>query len=208
MEPLEPVPGVVRVTFLGQQQGVNVNNTIHVDNGAAGPTSAAQLTILATGMKAAFETHFLPLINANYHELGVHAIDLTSPSGAEAQVASSGTGGKSAFASNAASSVCISWKTSLHYRGGHPRMYLCAGDASTILNGTTIAATELTAYNTAANNFLTAIGTIATTLSVHPVLVRRHALGAKLVPPQVYPITSAVVDSRIDIQRRRLGKDR
>jgi len=208
MRPLDPVPGVARFTFMGLVSGVPVNNSIHVQRASTLPWPAVDLGTVLTALKTSFETRFLPLIQSNYHETGLRGLDLTNTTGADITLPMSGTGGKSNFSSNNAAACCVSWKTAAHYRGGHGRMYLVAGDASGILTGNTFESVYLSAMNTAANGFLNDIKVISMTPAVTPVLVRRTSNGVPLIPPLTYEITSAVVDSRVDTQRRRLGKDR
>lgn len=108
--------------------------------------------------------------------------------------------------------ACISWKIAPHYRGGHPRTYLPGQLEVDLVTRTTWNATYVDALNSAALAFhlqiedITDIGSGISTVE--------HGIASFVrdnewrTPPVFYRIADAIVDSRVDTQRRRLGRDR
>jgi hypothetical protein len=208
MAVLAPVPGVARIVFKGNSLTVPVANVIHVQNGRGDAWSKAELDGVATAARNSFQTRFLPLINNNYHLTEVDAVDLTSDLGVVSTALSSGVGAKVGIGTVNSVAQCISWKTDAHFRGGHARMYLCGPGSGDYQDATTWQPTQVSALLTAANGFLQDIFTAFPPLTPQYVLVRRTKNRSPLIPPQTFVLRSAVVDTRIDSQRRRLGKDR
>jgi hypothetical protein len=207
--PLPAVPGVAKVTFLGSFQGVAVNHVMHVRFGTDF-MSITQANTLATGMRNAFSTNFSPLINGGVAYATVNAQDLTGDTGVTGTNATgiTGTHGGTVLPANVAQ--CISWQHGRHYRGGHPRTYFTGLVSTDMLNPNTFSSAAVSAWQSAGSAFLAAVNAItgvgpgACTLSV----VHYRKNGALLTSPLVDAITGCVVDSRIDTQRRRLGRDR
>lgn len=207
--PLQPVPGVARLNFNATTFGTPMTNVIHVKGQTGTAFSQAQLDTLTGTLATQWATRFCPLLANTYTMTGVHAVDLTSPFGVESFAASSASGTASPGSALAGVACCISWKTAAHWRGGHGRTYLATPGGSNYLNGNTWLGTFVTAITAAAQAFLTDIAAIS--IGGSPavmVIVRRQSGKTPLIPPIAQPVTSAVVDSRIDTMRHRYGKDR
>jgi hypothetical protein len=205
---LQPVPGVLRCVLRGIADGVTVNNVVHVFRGNISPWTSADAQAQVNSMAATFVTRFISLINNRYTFTGVEGTDLTNNVGVVATAAASSVGTKTGTGTTNATAQCITWKTAAHYRGGHPRMYLFGPGTADITLGTTFVGSHVTALKTAALAWITDVNTGAALTGVAMSLVRRTANKTVLTTPQIFAITSADVDSRIDTQRRRLGKDR
>jgi len=108
---------------------------------------------------------------------------------------------------------CVSWRIGTHYRGGHPRNYLCGIVEDKLLSVTTFKSDFLEAMINAAITFHTSMEAFdpsdpAATSIDHGVVSFVDA-GDWRAPPIFRRFTSFPgVDSRIDTQRRRLGPDR
>jgi hypothetical protein len=205
---LRPVPFVCRVSCRGTANGTAVVNVFHAKFTGAS-MSLADTTALANAFKGAYETHFVPRMSTGWSGDTVRCVDLTSPDGEEATVALGGTSVGSGTSIPASAACCITWKINRHYRGGHPRTYIGALPNTAIESPTSLAAAYVSAVSTAANAFRTAINGFTTgTHTFSLVAVHRYVNLAELETPITSAITSAVVDTRIDSQRRRLGPDR
>lgn len=120
-------------------------------------------------------------------------------------------GGVSGLMLPANVSLGISWPIAAHYRGGHPRTYLCGIPASAMLNSRQWDPDVRAAFASAAGAFHTALEALTPgggiTTVEHGIISFVNA-GAWRTPPVFRRIRDgAVVDSRIDTQRRRLGPD-
>jgi len=212
MPPLAFVPGVALVVWKGTMGGVNVANTFHVrDITSLSAWTQADITDLATFMRAQFVTQFIPNITNSYTLTDCVATDLTSSTGVSSTASGSTVGGISAFTglpSNVA--ACVGWHTALRFRGGHPRLYVPPPSTNQQLTLNTWTTTYVTALLTNSAAMLTAINghALPSGHAISPVLVSRVRAGVQLTSPLINTITASTVDNRIDSQRRRLGKDR
>lgn len=206
-----PAPECVRIAI--QQKLGNDNdvlNIFHVQVDGAGPYDPADLNALAHGMYTAFTNAFYPHLTTAISAVLATARDISVVDGADGiYVPGAPIVGSLATAPlTANTAVVVSWKEPISYRGGHPRTYLAGVDfASTVdpqhivnSKANTLTADGL-AFRTAVNA-LTPGGTIPT---VKLVVVHYRLNDTVQTPPQVQHISSAVVDTRLDSQRRRLG---
>jgi len=209
--PLKPVAGVAKVAFNGTLGNVNVANVMHVgaelDNTA---WSQAQMDALATGMRGLYVTHFCPLITSNYSLLEVVATDLSTNEGLSSTMGGTTAGSQAGSVTPANVAVGITWKQRRRFRGGHFRTYLPPpGTATYYSTSNTWSAAAVTAYTAAALAFRTGVASLNPgARACQLVAVSRVQDDQWLDPPFVYAITSQGVDTRMDSQRRRLGKDR
>lgn len=125
---------------------------------------------------------------------------------------SSVPGLKGGTAMPASVSCCISWPIATHYKGGHPRTYLAAIPTSAQANSTSFDPDYSNAVGAEAEDFHTHLESMTeldgiTSVSHGIYSFVRHK--AWRDPPVFYRIMAGVhVDTRIDSQRRRLGRDR
>jgi hypothetical protein len=188
---------------------VQIVNVFHVRNGpsTAGYTLAG-ISSLATAMANAFTTHLRPRLSVSWSGDDVVAQDLSSPTAPGVILSLSGNGSTSGVLP-ASVACCLTWKIARHYRGGHPRTYLGPLGSAALETATSFEAVFLTATQTAASSFLTAVNALTIEGNAQALVCLHRTLGgAQLATPTHSPILAVQVDSRLDTQRRRLGRDR
>lgn len=209
MPALPFVPSVCKVVFKGNIQGAVCDNVMHVRFNTDF-LSAAQAVAIANGMANAYKTSFQASLANQYTLTETDVIDLGGEFGNSGSSSTSfgGTNSPSVNPMNVA--MCVGWTIGRHYRGGHPRTYFAGTSPSDQTNATTWQASTVSRWLAAAQGFITAVAAISTGVPAPLSLVCVHyrKSGALLATPLVDPIVGATVDSRIDSQRRRLGKDR
>lgn len=211
MPPLPALPGAVRIRIEQSMAGVNLQQVQHaVRTGAQVPWTQADVDQLAGNVRAAWVNNFLPLQVTALTLGSVVVEDLSGPLGPVAQATGSdpGTDVGAPLSSNAA--ACISWTISRRYRGGHPRMYVGGIAQTRLQDSNTWLPAFVTAVDAASEAFRTAVN--ATVLAgggnAQLAVVHYRQNLVPLDPPLSSVISGAVVDTRVDSQRRRLGKDR
>lgn len=212
MPPLRPVQGVARLAFLSRANNVAVVNVLHVSNGLMPqPYTPATLQTLVTNIKPLWSALWKPSVASSASWELLTATDLTSetaPQIIDNITGEIGTGGTATTVPQSAAAV-ITWKIPRHYRGGHPRTYMGPLFSGAITNPTTLASTYTDPLQTRANTFLAAVNAIVLgTATARLVCLHRQKDGVILDVPTTTLIDTAYCDSRIDSQRRRLGKDR
>jgi hypothetical protein len=209
--PLKFVNGVARIVCVGASAGVPIVNVFHVANGFPSPIpyDNAGIQSLVNSFATSFKSRMLPLTSTAYLGDTATAIDLSTDIGATASALINITGSGSGTNTPQSACVCIGWKTARHYRGGHGRTYMGPLAGTSIGTTTNLATAFITTASTNANLFLTEINALTIAGQQQKlVIVHRVKNGVVLDVPLVDAVTSATVDSRIDTQRRRLGKDR
>jgi hypothetical protein len=175
------------------------------------PFTPAAVAAVAVIVRNAYVARFKSFISTSGSIGPCLAQDLSSDTGASGVASGSIAGTDAATAGAANVSMCITWKIDRHYRGGHPRTYMWGLTISGPSGPNTWNASILTNATTAANGFMNDLGAGVPGSGITTMgLVAIHRKRNKLVldVPLISPITAAVIDSRIDSQRRRLGKDR
>lgn len=214
MPPLKPVNGVARFAFLSRANTIPIVNIFHVRKGsvmAVGPWSLAELTTFTTAIITAYAALWKPSVATGTVLEQVVATDLTGPSAPQVIENISGQTGTGGAASTVPQSAacCISWRIPRHYRGGHPRSYMGPLAAPAISNPTSLATAYTDALLTRAQDFVTAMSSTPVGSSMGQLCaVHRQIGGVEVEIPETSNITGVIVDTRIDSQRRRLGKDR
>lgn len=214
MVALLPVQNVIQFRFGGSYQNQPFMNVLHWEY-AGGPPTGTQLKELCNDAMGAWDTTLSPILNTTVALNTVRGIDLSAPdapqSASDVQAAVGDLVG-TALPVNVA--MCVSWLVNYRWRGGHIRTYLPAGATQSVSNGNSWSGTALTNGRLAVSSFLTAMnGMTAGSVSGHLVGVRRWETLVKgqppvqISPPLVLPIVGAIVDSRLDSARRRLGRD-
>lgn len=109
---------------------------------------------------------------------------------------------------SASIAACISWQSGVYWRGGKPRTYVGGLPLSALQDETQLNGTFITTLLTNADNFISGMNALASGNfnSITFGLVSFLTGGTARVPPVFFPITGDAVHSRIDTQRRRLGK--
>jgi hypothetical protein len=189
--------------------GANWANVHHITFGTDFLTAAAA-SALATGFRNAWNAQIYARLHSSVTLQSVTVQDLGSDLGAIGVNSTPASGIQSGTANAANVALCVSWQHGRHYRGGHPRTYYPGTITTDMTNPTTWAATTLSSWQTTINAYLAAINALSGSgygpVALSVVHYKMH--GSVLADPLVDPITGASIDSRIDSQRRRLGKDR
>jgi hypothetical protein len=204
---LLPVNNVVRIAFHQGYEGATVLNIIHAEYDGSPPDSAA-LSTFADGAHTAWKDNVLPTISNDLFLQLTVVDDLDAAGGAQGSHASNDAGGDGADNLPANVAVCVSLGfTGARYRGGHPRAYLSGITKDRLSGVKDITGGAASDFQTGFNNFLADLAAVQINgTDVSPALVRRHSHNVILNPPLVLPLTTATVNTRLDSQRRRLGR--
>lgn len=200
----------VRVTIQGTCDSVNWANVFHAQLTTGGSIAQADLDTWTTSFQADYKTRFAGFIN-NQVGFSLAKTILYTPGGGEliSSIAMTGAGTvATGTGKDASGAKCISWLTTVYWRGGKPRTYLPGTSVAEMANELQIAGATVTALTTAAANFRTDINALA------PASITGTQLGfvsffsgnALRGTPLFFAYTGAKVHPRIASQRRRLGK--
>lgn len=207
--PLAPVPGVARIVVKGSIGNVATANIFHVKGPTGTSWSQPDLTSITTRVRLAYATRFAPLFTSSWAHSTTDGIDLTSDVGLVASDTSAFNGGKAGTSLPSNVAQCLTWKTAAHFRGGHCRTYLPPPSFNETTTPNTWLGTHVTAMNTAIAGFLADVNAVLGSISPALVMVSRiRQLNPIPGGPIAYPIGAGTFDTRVDSQRRRLGKDR
>lgn len=219
--PLNPVPGVLRVTLEGFVDTSAADtlwvNVLHFTYSGSQPSNG-QCVSFGNAIANAWNSNIASLCPSPTTLQAVTVTDLTSTTAGagEALVVHPGTRGDDSIPANAA--VLISYPSSLRYKGGHPRQYLYVlgnADLSGATNWSTAATSEV---QTKWNAFLIALQGInfgATTLSQFVTVRYRGKFLPNAGPPHYYlntplvnpiPANSAVARQQMASQRGRIRR--
>ena len=208
--PQLPVPGVARMVVHTSLGSMNAVNVFHVTRGAEVAWSQSDLDIATAAFRTAYKNTLLTWQSHDGSLGRVDSQDLTSELGVQSSVAGSDLGGQFSPALPANVAACITWVIARHYRGGHPRTYISMVPTNSTSDTQSFSTTQANNLKTAATNFIDQVQSISigggTPLAL--VALHRTRFKAPADPVLVDIITAAAVDTRIDSQRRRLGKDR
>lgn len=218
MPPLPVVPSTIRFT-LQYTWGGNPNVLNRFFMKYTNPPSQADMTTLCTKIGTSWNTRMAPLVPAALVLLEVGGDDLGSKTGTNVVVSVDhpGTGAGTGLTAGA---CCIqSAQVSFKYRGGHPRVYLPALDASHLNDANTWSVAAIGLVGTAWT------GILADLASSPPVgvgalsQVAVHAYSSNpadfpsghpttpapwpLATPVTYPINSWTTNPQVGSQRRR-----
>lgn len=201
-----------RVAFEGTYGAAKWANIMWLMTEATGVPGTPDVDALATGMYTQYATHFAPILSNWWH---LARCDVTYfPAGTEvvvygehqADTPGAVSEAKPASASNAA---VVSWIANVYWRGGKPRTYFCGVPAADLDGTVQLLPAFTSSLDTAAAAFISGVNAYATApfTSVTLSLMSFFSKKAGAARPQAFPITGAKVGSRIDSQRRRLGKE-
>jgi hypothetical protein len=208
MVALPLAPNAMKIRIVGVTQSRPFVHIMHLQYSGGVPV-VADCNAIANAVRAAYNTNFAPMLNTATTAQLFEVTDLASSVGATGSnnTAVTGSGGVVTTLSVSLAAV-VSWKSALHFRGGHARTYFPFRLASDVLSGNQLLGTYATGLQAAATAFLAALtnqttGTITYTLA----MLSYHSHNTPRPVPLSFAITAAQVHSRIDTQRRRLGKE-
>lgn len=206
LHPFIPVPGALRISLEGTQDGRPWANVFHAFYTGGPPTASNLHDYLSTWYGTAVG-ELAPLAQGSVLYTGAVATDLSSLTGAQVEVTgpTSGTNPGDLIPSNAA--ALVNYNSSFRYRGGHPRTYYVAGTQNELLDSNTWAPTFVTAVTTAAANVTAAFEVGATGFVVQTQgAISYYSGGVARVVPLKMPISTLSVSFGIATQRRRMRK--
>lgn len=212
--PLPDVPNVLKIRYiwdLGGQPGINVYHVKFTGTIADQTAMAAILSQLAT----LTTTNVKPLVTGQALLTGIEGTDLGTRTGVVATVAGFGAGGAlgaSPMPNNVA--LCVSLPVAYRYRGGHPRMYLPSQTTVNLQNQRTWTTGWTTTVANGMNGWRTAINAMTGPNAPFKLcLVSYFTHDAnknpiyRPLPIPTYDVAGIQVHSRVDTQRRRLGRE-
>lgn len=209
--PALPAVQVLKTEVIGNMEGAGFANIFHTGGiGVTGPPTVAQLLTYLTALEASYKAHILPLLSIGITVTEVKCTDLSSSTGAVAEAGFADAGGVTSSGALAVSSaVVLSWAISRRYRGGHPRTYLPGIPANVTTNYKNLTGAAQTAFQAAGAAFLTACNAITIAGGSTELVCVHYYQNKEPFPggPVFDPITACSVHSRLDSQRRRLGKE-
>ncbi len=132
MPPLPDVPGVVKLAFIFSD-GINTDivSRFFVSYAGSAPSSG-QLDTFCNAAHGEFVTSLIADLNQVYTLGRVHAIDLSSATGAEGDDATSSAGTATDPPLTSDVAAVLSYEIARRYRGGHPRGYWPLGQSSNL----------------------------------------------------------------------------
>lgn len=211
--PLPDLPQGVKMRFGYTFNNRSVFNIMYLKYSTSAPSVAELNTVSGLAMSA-WTTNIKPVllstITLNYIDLQ----DVSSRTGSYYQNTTGGVG--SIAASNPLPSsiaMAVSLKVAKRYRGGHGRIYMAGFNAADVTSGTNWLTARATAMNTAWSNFLANANGWTSGSNTYSVVVASyytHDSQHKPIfktPAETYPVIGTAVHTRVDTQRRRLGKE-
>jgi hypothetical protein len=209
--PLPNVANVCKVRLIGQFYGHTWVNVMYA-RFTGGTINQAALDTFSSAIRIAWVANMAARYITNSGLTSVEVTDLTTRTGLQSVDSVGGTGSDATAGAPASAAICVSLVNGKRYRGGHPRQYLSGVNASAYTNGSTISNTVANNYKNSYTAFINAINALTTggaTWDVVSVGFYQSAAGVQSyrIPPEVLKITAVKVHTRLDTQRRRLGKE-
>lgn len=209
MPPLPPAGNICRCVYSGTYGGAKWANVFFVRY-APGPAAQADLNGLATGLRTAWNTNIKPLMVAAAQLTQTTCTDLVSNTGLTGvdNTAVVGTNVTTApMPANVA--LVVSFKIARRYRGGHPRMYLTGQATGNTASNTNWTGTYAATVATNMEAWRVAVNALTfPSMSVIQLVNLSYYTGHILRPVPTFDTINAVsVHTRVDTQRRRVGKE-
>jgi hypothetical protein len=188
-------------------------NGFWVRNGNATEPSIGDLADFAEDVANEYFSNFWNEVSGRTSITQVRALYYGS-SGADLGVDSSfahvGAGGDDMLPANCA--MCVSWKVQQRYKGGHARTYLPGIRSDILADASTFTSGVVAGVAAAANNMIDNVNALSRGDfgDAHMGIVSFVHANAWRSPPVFRDFVpgATAVDTRIDSQRRRLGRDR
>lgn len=209
MASLPPAGNIFRCVYSGTYGGAKWANVFYVRY-APGPTAQADVTALAGGLRGAWNTSIKPCVSTAASLTQTVVTDLSSDTGltgVDNTTTAGGNAGSTALPASVA--LTVSMKIARRYRGGHPRMYLVGQITTNTTNQTNWTPAWITTVGTNMEAWRQAVNALTYPSMTVIQLVNLSYYSNKALRPQPTfdTITGIAVHSRMDTQRRRLGKE-
>lgn len=211
--PLPDLPQGVKMRFAYTYNNRSMFNIAYLKYSTSAPSVAELNTVSGLAMSA-WTTYIKPVLHSaitlNYIDLQ----DVSSRTGSYYQNTTGGVGSIGAASPVPMSvAMAVSFKVAKRYRGGHGRLYMMGFNSVDILNGTTWAGARSAAVSAAWSSYLTNANGWSSGSNTYSMVVASyytHDSQHKPIfktPAETYPIIGVAVHTRVDSQRRRLGKE-
>lgn len=223
MPPLAPAPACAKVTLIGTNQGALWMNNLHFQTEASVgvPQDTTQIDTFLTAIGSAWTAQIAPLCQAGVLFTAAVFTDLSSTLGVQytATFPTPLPGTRAGTAMPTSVAMALSWRVANRYRGGHGRIYVPAGVTADVTSGRTWSGTFNTLASANAALFRTtleglSVGTVQMNLIVlsyfsgsHRTPTDPHPVPVPRGTPLAMRVIGARVRTRVDTQRRRLGKE-
>lgn len=215
--PPRPARGVTRVAISGTFNGTNWANVFHclvTPSGALTQGIADNVTI---GFFNAYVQAWCPQLNQKLAVLEASSV-MFGDSGQvfESSTTSPTNGQDSGVELPGSVALCVSWRVSTYYRGGHPRTYLAGISQDRLGNAKSWSEQTVADFSAAAGYFYNYVHNISVigVSSVSLGYLQQFANGGSLKkpreylnPPVFHPFVGWSIHPRVDSQRRRLGRE-
>lgn len=214
-QPFVPVAGALRARFAGTCQGAPWVNGFAIQYTGPRPTTS-ELQAYVTSLRQAWASAFAPAMATHTILTLTQVWDISDTTGANAQDDTDVPGTVVVSAPLPTSSaICLSWPVQSRWRGGHFRTYLPARNYTDLANGRLLNQTARDAVSAAGAAFRTAVNGLTLTGSPTTLIgIRYFPTGTNpdgtpvtRTSGQKYPFGVPNVRTRLDTQRRRLGKE-
>lgn len=209
MPPLPPVPQVLKIQILGTNEGQNWANVFHAKY-TGGPPTAAECAALADDFLGNYASNVMPHVGEAWVLQECKVTDLTSDTSNAGEATGSTAGSLIGPTWSAQVACCVSWPIARRYRGGHPRTYFPPGLETDSLDTSHWKPAYLANIQAAALAFQVGVDVTAegSVTACKLGCVSYVLAGAPRDVPLFFPFTGGpAVHSRIDTQRRRLGRE-
>lgn len=209
MPPLPHAANIVRCAYSGTYGSGKWANIFFV-RFTGGPPGQADFNNLATGLTTAWSNNIKALVNTGCSLTATNITELTSEFGLQAGNGTVVAGTGSATASAPANvALTVSFKIARRYRGGHPRMYLTGQIGGNITGSTTWAPAWITTVSTAMEAWRVAVNALTFTSmpSIQLVNLSYYSGHNLRATPLADVVNGVQVHTRVDTQRRRLGRE-
>jgi len=214
--PLPDVSNTIRIKVNGSNQTTPWVALFYWHYLGGAPTGA-NLASFCTAFVAAMQSSLSPSFATTVTVNNAEAWDLATRTGAFGSGGSSWTGNRAGTPLPTSVAACVGWKVTARWRGGHPRTYFPAGVQTDVLNGHLWVEASRATFEAGNEGFLSQVNALNLGAAggylqcVRYLQTIHEADGTKHVeyinPPQQLQIQRALVDARLDTQRRRLGPD-
>ena len=200
-----PVPDVLKVEFLWNQDGLPAANVKYVLFHGTAPTPAACAAI-AEALGTAFWNVASPLYPEATILEAVRVTDLTTDTGSEGTWAGAAPGTGSGFMLPAGCCVLMDHTIGRRYRGGHPRTYYPACSDTEYIAPASWSSTVISTMTSAEAAYALEASTFSESgcEGTYNVNVSYVTAGAPRVAPVIDQITGSVCSAIVRSQRRRL----
>lgn len=206
-----PAPvGTTRAVFRGSLDGQEVVNVMYFANIGTGPPDVTG----ANGLMESYADAWLQApatgqLNAAYTLLDVTVTDVEAAGGPTATSTSAPVSGGSTGVHTAnQSALVVSWRTGLAGRSNRGRTYLGGLDNDILADANHVTSAFATAVTAGANNFIVAVQAWGWELSVASYYSGVDGNGRPVPRAEavITPVTFAIVNTRLDSQRRRMPR--